>query len=113
MDHQRVLYWVRGIRSQSFVVWEVAARDFSARIAANTPFTRNDLNGMLQLRMTGAGPYYVPATAIGAAGAASLHRSCSASSKDRFSPIRRGYDWGATRRQFTGPSVFNMGMRHL
>ncbi len=105
-----VLYWVSGNPysvSSTFGTW--LREDFSGENMANTPFTRNDLNSMLQLRMTGNGPYYVPANAIGSDGRGVAPATVASEFGGQiFTNPTAGTIGALQRRQFTGPSVFNM-----
>ncbi len=105
-----VLYWVSGNPySVPSTLGTWLREDFSGENMANTPFTRTDLNGMLQLRMTGNGPYFVPATAIGSDGRGVAPPTAQSEFGGQiFTNPSAGTIGALQRRQFTGPSVFNM-----
>lgn len=105
-----VLYWVSGNPySVSSALGTWLREDFSSENMANTPLTRPQLDGMLTLRMTGNGPYIVPATAIGSDGrAVAPPTTGSEFSGQIFTNPGAGTIGALQRRQFTGPSVFNM-----
>jgi hypothetical protein len=105
-----VLYWVSG-NPVSLVsglgTW--LREDFSGENMVNTPLTRNDLNSVLQFQMTGNGPYFVPATAIGSDGrGVAPPLSPSEFEGQLFTNPTAGTIGALQRRSFTGPPVFNM-----
>ena len=76
---------------------------------ANTTLTRPQLDNLLQLRMTGDGPYFVPSSVIGSDGrAVSPPTAASQFTGQIFTNPTAGTIGALQRRQFTGPSVFNM-----
>jgi hypothetical protein len=81
--------------------------DFSAENMANTLLTRTDLNGILQFRMTGNGPYIVPTSVIGPDGRA-VAPAGSTFQGQIFTNPTAGTIGELQRRQFTGPNVFLM-----
>src|SRR5262249_526609 len=78
---------------------------------ADTLLTKNDLNGMLQLRMTGNGPYIVPASAIGADGRGVAPQGSVPFGGQIFTNPGGGQIGQLQRRMVTGPSVFKMDRR--
>jgi hypothetical protein len=105
-----VLYWVSG-NPVSLVsglgTW--LREDFSGENMVNTPLTRNDLDNALQFRMTGNGPYFVPATAIGSDGrGVAPPLSPSEFEGQLFTNPTAGTIGALQRRSFSGPPVFNM-----
>ncbi len=82
--------------------------DFSTENMANTPLTRNLINADFQLRMTPNGPYYVPASAIAPDGRGTTYLGTPAYGGELFTNPGAGQIGALQRRQFTGPSVFNM-----
>ncbi len=105
-----VLYWVSGNPySVSSTLGTWLREDFSGENMANTSFHRPDLNGMLQLRMTGSGPYLVPASAISSDGRGVAPSTAASEFQGQlFTNPGAGTIGALQRRQFTGPSVFNM-----
>jgi hypothetical protein len=83
--------------------------DFSVKNTANTPYTRTNLDSVLQLRMTPNGPYFVAPSAIGSdqRGVAPAI-SASEFQGQVFTNPTAGTIGALQRRQFTGPSVFSM-----
>ena len=76
---------------------------------ANTQLTRPQLDNALQLRMTGNGPYFAPASAIGSDGRAVAPVTAGSPFAGQiFTNPTAGTVGALQRRQFTGPSVFNM-----
>ena len=82
--------------------------DFSGYNTANTLLTKNDLTGMLQLRMTGNGPYIVPASAIGPDGHGVAPAGSAPFGGQIFTLPTAGTLGALQRRTFTGPNVFDM-----
>jgi hypothetical protein len=105
-----VLYWVSGNPySVSSTLGTWLREDFSGENMANTSLTRSNLDSLLQLRMTGNGPYYAPASVIGSDGRAVAPPTESAGFTGQiFTNPTAGTVGALQRRQFTGPSVFNM-----
>jgi hypothetical protein len=83
---------------------------FSGENMANTLLTRTDLNNEFGLQMTGNGPYFVPASAIGSDGRGTTSLGTSAFQGELFTNPGPGSIGTLQRRQFTGPSVFNMNV---
>ena len=75
---------------------------------ANTPLTRPDLNNILQFQMTGNGPYIVPQSVIGSDGRAVAPAGQPEFSGQIVTNPTAGTLGELQRRQFTGPSVFDM-----
>ncbi len=105
-----VLYWVSGNPySVSSTLGTWLREDFSGENMANTSLTRSSLDSLLQLRMTGNGPYYAPSAVIGSDGRAVAPPTESAGFTGQiFTNPTAGTIGALERRQFTGPSVFNM-----
>lgn len=105
-----VLYWVSGNPySVSSTLGTWLREDFSGENMANTSLNRPDLNGMLQLRITGNGPYLVPASAISSDGRGVAPSTATLEFQGQlFTNPGAGTIGALQRRQFTGPSVFNM-----
>ena len=82
--------------------------DFSGENMANTTLTRGQIDNVLQLRMTGNGPYIVPAYAMGPDGRAVAATPNTTFMGQLFTNPTAGTIGELQRRQFTGPSVFNM-----
>jgi hypothetical protein len=82
--------------------------DFSGSNEANSLLTKTDLNGLLQMRMTGNGPYYVPASAIAPDGRGVAQTANTTFGGQLFTNPAAGSIGGLQRRMFTGPGVFNM-----
>jgi hypothetical protein len=83
--------------------------DFSGNNEANTLLTRNDLDSQLQFRMTGNGPYFVPATAIGPDGRGVAPPTCQCEFEGQlFTNPTAGTIGALQKRSFSGPPVFNM-----
>ena len=74
----------------------------------NTNSTYSQLAGMLQFRMTGNGPYYLPASAIGSDGRGVAPDGQPAFNGQIFFNPPAGTVGTLQRRMFTGPSVFYM-----
>ncbi len=108
------LFWVSGnpfsiLAADNFASYGTFLReDFSGENMANTLLTKNDLNGMLQLRMTANGPYIVPASAIGVDGRGASSPGTAPFSGQLFTLPGAGTVGALQRRMFTGPGVFNM-----
>jgi hypothetical protein len=83
---------------------------FSGENMADTLLTRGQLNDAFQLRMTGNGPYFVPASAIGTDGRGTTDLGTPAFQGQMFTNPGPGNVGVLQRRQFTGPSVFNMNV---
>ncbi len=83
---------------------------FSGENMADTPLTRTDLNNDFGIRMTANGPYYVPASAIGPDGRGTTDIGTPAFQGQLFTNPGAGSVGVLQRRQFTGPSVFNMNV---
>jgi hypothetical protein len=81
---------------------------FSGENMADTALTRTDLDNIFQLRMTPNGPYYVPASAIGSDGRGTNSLGTPEYPGQFFTNPAAGSLGVLQRRQFTGPSVFNM-----
>jgi hypothetical protein len=82
--------------------------DFSTENMADTALDRTDLDNILQLRMTGNGPYFVPASTIGPDGRGTNSLGTPEYQGQFFTNPPAGSVGTLQRRQFTGPSVFNM-----
>ena len=82
--------------------------DFSGTNEANTTMTKAQLSDLLQFRMTGNGPYFVPASAIGADGRGVAPDGQPAFSGQLFSNPGPATVGSLQKRIFTGPSVFFM-----
>jgi hypothetical protein len=82
--------------------------DFSGENMADTLLTKNDLNGLLQLRMTGNGPYIVPASAIGSDGRGFAPLGQPQFQGQLFTNPTAGTVGALQRRMFTGLPVFSM-----
>lgn len=82
--------------------------DFSGTNMANSLLTKTDLSGMLKLRMTGDGPYFVPASAIGADGRGVAPQGSAPFGGQIFYNPAAGTIGQLQRRMFTGPGVFAM-----
>ncbi|HYK63288.1 MAG TPA: TonB-dependent receptor, partial [Bryobacteraceae bacterium] len=81
---------------------------FSDLNEANTNLNYSQLASMLQFRMTGNGPYYLPASAIGADGRGVAPDGQPAFNGQLFFNPPAGTVGTLQRRAFTGPSVFSM-----
>ena len=105
-----MLSWVSGNPMSivsGFGTW--LREDFSGENMVNTPLTRNDLDNALQFRMTGNGPYFVPATAIGSDGrGVNPSTALSEFEGQLFTNPTAGTIGALQRRSFSGPPVFNM-----
>jgi hypothetical protein len=105
-----VLSWVSGNPVSvvsGFGTW--LREDFSGENMVNTPLTRTDLDNALQLRMTGNGPYFVPASAIGSDGrGVNPSTALSEFEGQLFTNPTAGTIGALQRRSFSGPPVFNM-----
>ena len=82
--------------------------DFSGENMANTLYTKHDLNSLLQLRMTGNGPYFVPASAIGPDGRGVAPAGQPEFGGQLFTNPTAGNLGALQRRMCTGPPVFAM-----
>jgi hypothetical protein len=83
--------------------------DFSLENMANTTLTKGDLtSNVLQLRTTGNGPYFVPASAIGPDGRGVAPAGQPAFTGQIFTNPTAGNLGTLQRRMFTGPPVFSM-----
>jgi hypothetical protein len=83
--------------------------NFSGENMANTALTKGDLtSNVLQLRMTGNGPYFVPASAIGPDGRGVASAGQPAFTGQIFTNPTAGNVGTLQRRMFTGPPVFAM-----
>jgi len=83
--------------------------DFSGENMASTSLTKANLtSNVLQLRMTGNGPYFMPASAIGADGRGVAPAGQPAFTGQIFSNPTAGNLGTLQRRMFTGPPVFAM-----
>jgi hypothetical protein len=83
---------------------------FSGENMADTTLTRSQLDNAFQIRMTGNGPYFVPASAIGPDGRGTTDIGTPAFQGQVFTNPGPGSVGELQRRQFTGPSVFNMNV---
>ncbi len=81
--------------------------DFSTENMADTMLTKTDINNLLQFRMTGNGPYFVPASAIGADGRG-VAPTGSTFQGQLFTNPGAGQIGELQRRMFTGIPFFNM-----
>jgi outer membrane receptor protein involved in Fe transport len=83
--------------------------DFSGENMASTALTKANLtSNVLQLRMTGNGPYFVPASAIGPDGRGVAPAGQPAFTGQIFTNPTAGNLGTLQRRMFTGPPVFAM-----
>ena len=83
--------------------------NFSGENMASTSLTKANLtSNVLQLRMTGNGPYFMPASAIGADGRGVAPAGQPAFTGQIFSNPTAGNLGALQRRMFTGPPVFAM-----
>ena len=83
--------------------------DFSGENMASTSLTKANLtSNVLQLRMTGNGPYFVPASAIGPDGRGVAPAGQPAFTGQIFTNPTAGNLGTLQRRMFTGPPVFAM-----
>jgi hypothetical protein len=81
---------------------------FSNTNQANTVYDKGDLTELVGFRMTGGGPYMVPASARGRDGRGVAPDGQPAFGGQLFSNPGAGQVGALQRRLFTGPSVFDM-----
>lgn len=74
----------------------------------NTTLTGNQLNDLFQLHMTGTGPVYIAASALGADGRAVAADGAAAFSGQVFTQPAAGTIGSLQRMDMTGPSVWNL-----
>jgi hypothetical protein len=103
------LGWSSGNPFSLVSSWGTLLReDFSNENMANTSLTKSQLNNVLQFRMTGNGPYIVPASVIGPDGRAVAQTGQPQFAGQIVTNPTAGTLGELQRRQFTGPSVFYM-----
>ena len=113
-----ILSWVSGnpisIDTQSLTAagWGTFLReDFSAENMADTTLTKGQIDNLLGVRMTGDGPYYIAASAIGPGGYGVAQPGPSglvSFQGEAFTNPGAGTLGQLQRRMFDGPSVFSM-----
>lgn len=81
---------------------------FSGTNEADTADTRPQIENLLGLRMTGNGPYFLPASAIGVDGRGVAPPGQQPFAGQLFTNPGPGMVGQLQKRQFTGPNVFNM-----
>ena len=74
----------------------------------DTLLDKSQLDQVLQFRMTGNGPFFVPASAIGPDGRGAVPSTGTPFPGEVFYNPPAGTIGELQRRQFNGPSVFNM-----
>jgi outer membrane receptor protein involved in Fe transport len=110
-----ILSWVSGnpisIDTQSLTAagWGTFLReDFSAENMADTTRTKGQINGLLGVRRTGDGVYYIASSAIGPGGYGVAQAGAAPFSGQAFTNPGAGTLGQLQRRMFDGPPVFSM-----
>jgi hypothetical protein len=83
----------------------------SGQNTAGSNLNKSQLDGILQFRQTGNGPYFVSASTIGADGRAVAADGSAAFSGQAFFNPAAGTLGGLQRRMFSGPRFFNADLQ--
>jgi len=110
-----ILSWVSGspisidTQSPTAAGWGTFLReDNSAENMADTTLTKGQIDNLLGVRMTGDGPYFIAASAIGPGGFGTAQAGSPPFSGQVFSNPGAGTLGQLQRRMFDGPTVFSM-----